>query len=180
MELPSRWRAPRDESMPGTTAFAGASDDTSLPKDPNTHLPVDEDTIYNNLSRNYGYENPLERVSSQLMASEPLHFLLNLWGGVCEEIDGLDSDNNPLSESYFDDQQHYDPHWEDRKKGVGFFEFSSAETDRRRQLDSLNSMRVQTDAARALSFSLHGRRMITRETRKARLLLRSRTLNVND
>lgn len=78
-----------------------------------------------------------------------------------------------LLDNLFNDQglepKHYDPNWEVRDKGVGFFAFSSDSHDRQRQLQALKELRQNTVESRARAVIAREERRLRREERRMRL-----------
>lgn len=65
--------------------------------------------------------------------------------------------------------KHYDPSWEVRDKGVGFFSFSRNTHDRQRQLRALQDLRQRTVEARARAAIAREERRLRSKERRARL-----------
>lgn len=78
-----------------------------------------------------------------------------------------------LLDGLFNDQglepKHFDPNWEVRDKGVGFFSFSHNSRDRQRQLQALNELRQHTVESRARAAIAREERRIRREERRMKL-----------
>lgn len=121
---------------------------------------VDEFGRTRQVKRNEYYDGPVERPEELIYGDLVQHDAV--------QTSGLKSPNKQnLEES---EDVHYDSTWEVRNKGVGFYQFSQNEEERRRQMEELKHIREETLENTATKDSELEKRKGYRNERKAKIL----------
>jgi hypothetical protein len=121
---------------------------------------VDEFGRSRQIKRNEYYNGPVERPKELIHGDIVQH-----------EAVQLNSLNSPGKQNLEESEDvHYDSKWEVRDKGVGFYQFSQNEEERRRQMDELKHIRGETLELVAIKDSIIEQRKSYHNERKKKIL----------